>query len=200
MSSTSMRFPSGRPVDAVKKDAKKLSKTENIKLAEAQRILAAENGLDLPWNEALRALRNAQSLPDVQKNRNPDNTDTKLPHSSEAERAVLCGLMIDWQSLPIVSEAISADDFYHDSHRYIYEAMVGLSAKEQPLDTASVSEELERRGGLEGAGGLSYLRRLASDVPSATNVGAYACIVRERSTLRSLIAASAHIAAAPVIS
>ena len=116
------------------------------------------------------------------------------PHSVEAEQSVIGGLMLDNDAWFNVSEVILATDFYRGQHRLIYEAMVDLSTENQPLDVLTVSERLQAKGLLEKAGGLAYIAELAESTPGASNVVAYAHIVRERSTLRQLIGAANRIA------
>lgn len=120
-------------------------------------------------------------------------TKTSLPHSLEAEQAVLGGLMLDNKRLDMVLEVISETDFFREDHRLILRMMQSLQENSQPLDVITLAEELDRHGELERAGGLGYLAELAANTPSAANIVAYARIVRERSTLRQLIAAAQEI-------
>jgi replicative DNA helicase len=116
------------------------------------------------------------------------------PHSLEAEQSVLGGLMLDNSSWDTVSERLVADDFYRHEHRLTFNAMTELAESSHPLDVVTLSEALERRDQLESVGGLAYLAELARNTPSASNIRAYADIVRERATLRKLIQASRQIA------
>jgi len=116
------------------------------------------------------------------------------PHSLEAEQSVLGGLMLDNSSWDTVSERLVADDFYRHEHRLAFNAMAELAESSHPLDVVTLSEALERRDQLESVGGLAYLAELARNTPSASNIRAYADIVRERATLRKLIQASRQIA------
>jgi replicative DNA helicase len=116
-----------------------------------------------------------------------------LPHSIEAEQAVLGGLMLDNKRLDAVLEVISEVDFYREDHRQIFRMMQILQENAQPLDVITLSEELHRHDQLERVGGLGYLVEMANNTPSAANIVAYARIVRERSTLRQLIAAAQEI-------
>ncbi|GHB16694.1 replicative DNA helicase [Salinicola rhizosphaerae] len=116
------------------------------------------------------------------------------PHSLEAEQSVLGGLMLDNSSWDTVSERLIGDDFYRHEHRLTFNAMGELAEAAQPLDVVTLSEALERRDQLESVGGLAYLAELARNTPSASNIRAYADIVRERATLRKLIQASRQIA------
>jgi replicative DNA helicase len=117
------------------------------------------------------------------------------PHSIEAEQAVLGGLLLDTAAWDQVADAVAAEDFYRRDHRLIFEAIGQLAVESKPCDVVTVSEQLQRHGLLEEAGGLEYLGRLARDTPSASNVRAYAQIVKERSLLRALVTAGSEIAA-----
>jgi replicative DNA helicase len=116
------------------------------------------------------------------------------PHSVEAEQAVLGGLMLDPIAWDNVADSITEGDFYRPDHRLIFAAIGALAGEAKPCDVVTVSQELERTGKLEGAGGLAYLSSVARDTPTAANVRAYAEIVRERSLLRQLIRAGTEIA------
>src|SRR5690554_264485 len=116
------------------------------------------------------------------------------PHSLEAEQSVLGGLMLDNQAWDNVADRLVADDFYRYEHRLIFNAMTGLAEVSKPLDVVTLSEALEGRDQLDSVGGLAYLAELARNTPSASNIRAYADIVRERATLRKLIRAANQIA------
>lgn len=117
----------------------------------------------------------------------------EMPHSLESERAVLGGLMLDSLRFDAVAEALGEKDFYSEVHRLVYTRMSELIAAEKPLDIITVAEELDRYDELERCGGLHFLTELVDQTASAANVGAYAQIVRERSTLRQLITAAGEI-------
>ena len=116
------------------------------------------------------------------------------PHSLEAEQSVLGGLMLDNQAWDNVSERLVADDFYRYEHRLVFNVMIHLAEAGQPLDVVTLSEALEARDHLDTVGGLAFLAELARNTPSASNIRAYADIVRERATLRKLIRAANQIA------
>jgi replicative DNA helicase len=116
-----------------------------------------------------------------------------LPHSVEAEQSVLGGLMLDNNRLDAVLEVVSEADFFRDDHKLIFRMMIELQEAGQPLDVITLSEELHKHDELERVGGLGYLVEMANNTPSAANIAAYAKIVRERSTLRQLIAAAQEI-------
>ncbi|WP_445004948.1 replicative DNA helicase [Halomonas mongoliensis] len=116
------------------------------------------------------------------------------PHSLEAEQSVLGGLMLDNQAWDNVADRLVADDFYRYEHRLIFNVMAELAEAARPLDVVTLSEALEGRDQLDTVGGLAYLAELARNTPSASNIRAYADIVRERATLRKLIRAASQIA------
>jgi len=116
------------------------------------------------------------------------------PHSVEAEQSVLGGLMLNNDAWISVADVLMSRDFYRTQHQIIFEVMANLANVNDPLDAVTVSEALNSRGLLDRAGGISYLGELAESTPGASNVLAYAQIVRERSTLRQLISAANRIA------
>ena len=116
------------------------------------------------------------------------------PHSLEAERAVLGGLLLDAAAWFNVSDVVQAEDFYRPDHRTIFDAIRALATNQKPTDAVTVSEHLDRHGQLADVGGLAYLGTLARDTPTAANVRAYAEIVHERSLLRQLIKTGTEIA------
>ncbi|GAB2713081.1 replicative DNA helicase [Halomonas garicola] len=116
------------------------------------------------------------------------------PHSLEAEQSVLGGLMLDNPAWDHISDHLAADDFYRYEHRLIFNVMAHLAEAGQPLDVVTLSEALEARDQLSAVGGLGFLAELARNTPSASNIRAYAEIVRERATLRKLIRAANQIA------
>ena len=116
------------------------------------------------------------------------------PQSLEAEQSVLGGLMLDEMAWDRVSEAVAEVDFYRQDHRLIFRVMTKLVGDSRPIDVITLSEELSRIDELANAGGLSYLGELAKNTPSASNITAYANIVRERAILRQLITVANDIA------
>jgi replicative DNA helicase len=117
------------------------------------------------------------------------------PHSVEAERSLLGGLMLDQRAWDQVADVVGVDDFYRADHRAIFQAIMTLVRQDRPPDAITVSEQLERENRLEIAGGVDYLARLVEETPSAANVRAYARIVRDHAMLRQLIEIGGDIAA-----
>jgi replicative DNA helicase len=115
------------------------------------------------------------------------------PHSIEAEQSVLGGLMLDAAAWDQVADRVTAEDFYRNDHRLIFEATSVLIERNQPCDAVTLAGYLESVGTLDQVGGLAYLGSLARDTPTTANIRAYADIVRERSVLRQLITAGNQI-------
>lgn len=120
-------------------------------------------------------------------------SDRLPPQNLEAEQSVLGAMLIEPEAVPAVMEIIQADSFYRDVHRRIFEAMVYLYDRSEPVDIITVTEELRRRGQLEEVGGVSYITSLANAVPTAANVEYYARIVEEKAVLRRLLQAAGEI-------
>ncbi len=106
---------------------------------------------------------------------------------------MLGGLLLDTSAWDQVADMVRAKDFYRPDHRLIFDAITALASNAKPCDVITVSEQLQRLGELDNAGGLAYLGTLARDTPTAANVRAYAELVRERSLLRQLIEAGTQI-------
>ena len=109
------------------------------------------------------------------------------PHNEEAERCALGAAMLSREALFDVIETVKADDFYNESHREIFKAIMELYRDNKPVDMLTVCEELKTRKALEMVGGRAYVATLTSEVPSTVNAGEYAKIVSEKATLRQLI-------------
>jgi replicative DNA helicase len=124
---------------------------------------------------------------------NPQTSDRTLPHNLEAERSVLGAILLRNEVINSAVELLRPEDFYREGHRRIFEKMIALSERAQAIDPVTLSEELDRGGDLDEAGGPAYLMRLVDGVPLSTNIDHYARIVREKSTLRQLIASSSGI-------
>ncbi len=117
-----------------------------------------------------------------------------LPHSIEAEQSVLGGLLLSDDHWDTVAEQVAFGDFYRPDHRLIYRHMAKLAEANEPIDPVTVADALNASGELENAGGFGYLAQLAKDTPSASNIRAYATVVRDRAALRHLIQAAQDIA------
>lgn len=116
------------------------------------------------------------------------------PQAIEAEMSVLGSLMLDREAIYRVSDILSIQDFYKPAHQIIYEAMIELFNRREPIDILSASTRLREKNVLEDIGGSSYLTSLVNLVPTASHVVYYANIVHKKRVLRELIDASYHIA------
>jgi replicative DNA helicase len=110
-----------------------------------------------------------------------------LPQSVESEKAVLGAILIDDKAIFAASEILLAEDFYLESHREIFKAMLSLVEEDCSIDFFTLREELRRRNKEEVAGGAAYLTSLTDGLPRALNVGHYAKTIREKSMSRQLI-------------
>ncbi|MCD6528075.1 replicative DNA helicase [bacterium] len=115
------------------------------------------------------------------------------PQSIEAEKSTLGALMLDKDAILKVADFLQPLDFYKETHQKIYQAMLELFGKGEPIDFLSVSTRLKEKGQLEEIGGHSYLTELINSVPTASHVSSYAKIVQKKRILRDLIEASYEI-------
>jgi replicative DNA helicase len=117
------------------------------------------------------------------------------PHNLEAEASVLGGILLRNDALDAVLErGVEAEDFYHPAHRAIFEAMVTLHTGQRPIDIITLADQLKgQERGRRTPVSESLLADLAARVPTAANVGFYARIVHEKSSLRRMIAACGEV-------
>jgi replicative DNA helicase len=120
--------------------------------------------------------------------------DKLVPHNVEAEEAVLGSLLIDPEALYRVSPFLRPDDFYLQKNGWIYEAILALHERREPIDFVTLCDELERQEKLEEIGGAAYVTHLINAVPSAIHVEAYGHIVEHSAIRRRLISAASRIA------
>ena len=118
---------------------------------------------------------------------------TEMPHSLEAEQALLGCLLLDTKVQVEVAAFIQEDDFYAESHKYIFNAMESIIKQNKPVDLVTLTDALEKQGTLEQAGGFSYITELANVMPSSANYHRYLEIVTRDGLLRKLIKGSAEI-------
>ncbi len=119
---------------------------------------------------------------------------TAVPHSREAEEAVVGAVLINPEVYYDVAQFLQADDFYIHRHRWIWEAFASLHEQRIPIDLLTVGEELDRRGQLAEVGGPAYLTTLVNQVPTSLNAESYGHIVESHSVRRKMIAAANSIA------
>lgn len=116
------------------------------------------------------------------------------PQSIEGEKAILGSIMLRPGAINEISDYIKPETFYVAKHSLIYEAMLELNGKGDPIDLISLSQKLLEKGSLENIGGRSYLSELTDSVPASTNIKHYADIVNKRHLLRKVIEAGTDIA------
>lgn len=115
------------------------------------------------------------------------------PQNIEAEQSLLGSILIDRDALLEAAEIMQAEDFYREAHQYIYQEIMGLTNKGEPVDLVTVCAALENKNLLVKAGGAAYIATLASMTPTAAHAAHYAAIVREKSLLRRLIRTATDI-------
>lgn len=117
------------------------------------------------------------------------------PHSIEGEQSVLGSMLLDKDAIIVATDILRSEDFYKEAHKEIFEAIVEIYNKDEPVDLITLSEELKKRGTLEAVGGAIYLADLSESVSTTANAKYYCEIVEEKSVLRKLIKASDDIIA-----
>ena len=115
------------------------------------------------------------------------------PHSVEAEQSVLGAMLLEQDAVYVALEILKPEDFYKEAHREIFNAMVILFGKEEPVDLLTLTEEMRARETLDAVGGIPYLTSLTSNVPVTVHVEYYAKLVEEKAVLRRLIQSSREI-------
>jgi|YelNatPaOPRAMG01_1025707.scaffolds.fasta_scaffold00315_59 replicative DNA helicase len=115
------------------------------------------------------------------------------PYNLEAEESVLGAMLLSRDAIARVIEILDSRSFYRKVHRDIYEAIIELFERGEPVDLISVSDLLSKKGLLESAGGYTYLSSLLDKVPTPSNAAYYAKIIQEKAILRELIDASIKI-------
>jgi replicative DNA helicase len=121
----------------------------------------------------------------------PDKT---VPNNIEAEEAVLGAILIDPEAIFRVLPFLQADDFYLQKHRWIYEAVISIHERREPVDFLTLTTELEHHNHLETVGGDAYISQLITAVPSAISVESYGRLVEQVAVRRRLLDAASDIA------
>ena len=109
------------------------------------------------------------------------------PHDIEAEQAVIGSMLIDKDAIMSAVEVLKPEDFYREDNKIIYEAILNLYNRAEPVDIITLKTELQTMKQLEAVGGLEYIAQLPDKVPTTANVEQYIKIIEEKSTLRTLI-------------
>src|SRR4051812_48829714 len=119
--------------------------------------------------------------------------DRTPPQDNAAEQSVLGSMLLSKDAIADVVEVIRGTDFYRPAHETIFDAVIDLYGRGEPVDPVTTAAELGRRGELVRVGGAPYLHTLSASVPIAANASYYAGIVRERAILRRLVSAGTRI-------
>jgi replicative DNA helicase len=123
----------------------------------------------------------------------PTSATQVVPHSREAEEAVIGAILINPDAYYDVVEFLQADDFYLHKHRWVFEAFNRLHEQRAPIDLLTVTEELDQMGYLGEVGGSAYLTALISNVPTALHAAAYGHLVEDSALRRRMIEAANDI-------
>ncbi len=115
------------------------------------------------------------------------------PQNLEAEQALLGSLLLEAATYDQVGDILKSEDFYKPAHQVLFQSIVDLHNKSQPVDLITVSNSLQQKGDLEAAGGTPYLVQLVNQTVSSANMMTYAQIVKDKSILRKVIHTSSEI-------
>ncbi len=115
------------------------------------------------------------------------------PQNIEAEQSFLGAILIDKDAMIKIADMIDSGDFYKNAHAAIYDVMIELYSKNEPIDLLTLSSRLEEKGLLDKVGGRGYLAGLSTSVPTSSHIKHYAIIIRQKSTLRKLQNAASEI-------
>lgn len=109
------------------------------------------------------------------------------PNDVESEQAVIGSMLTDKEAVSAAIEVLKPEDFYREDNRTIFEAILNLYGRSEPIDIITLKSELSSMGKFEAVGGLEYIAELPDKVPTTANVEQYIKIVEEKSVLRNLI-------------
>src|SRR4030042_4357818 len=109
------------------------------------------------------------------------------PANPEAEQSVLGAILVRPEVLDRVADLLEPPDFYREAHGRIYQAMLDLYGRGEPVDLVTVTALLQERGQFEGAGGPVFLAGLSAQVGGATHAEYYASLVHDKAILRRLL-------------
>lgn len=115
------------------------------------------------------------------------------PQNIDAERSLLGAVLLDKNAIFKILDVVNIEDFYRPDHGLIFEAMLKLTEKRQPIDVLTLSDNLEKSKKIEDVGGVSYISELVAETATSANIVTYAEIVKRDATLRNLISAGSQI-------
>lgn len=119
--------------------------------------------------------------------------DKVPPQNIEAEMSLLGSILLDKEAITKVADILGPKDFYKPAHGLIYEAMIELYAKNEPVDVLTLTNRLDEKAVTEKVGGKTYVAKLSNVVPTASHAVHYANIIQKKSTLRRLLEAAHEI-------
>jgi len=122
-----------------------------------------------------------------------NSLDKTPPQSIEAEKSLIGAILLDKEAMLNIGDTLDVDDFYKKGHSTIYETILELYEKNEPIDLLTVSNRLTEKGELERCGGQEYLANLANTVPTSAHAGTYAKIIHQKATRRRLLNATQEI-------
>ncbi len=117
-----------------------------------------------------------------------------MPHSMEAEQAVIGSMIMDIEAVTVASEVITGEDFYSRQYGILFETMVEMNEEGQPIDLVTLQNRLREKDVPPEVSGLEFVRELLTSVPTSANIKYYANIVAEKSLLRKMIKLNEEIA------
>ena len=117
-----------------------------------------------------------------------------MPSSQEAEQSVVGAMIIDQETISVVSEIVTPDDFYQKQYAVLFEAMTSLFAEGKPVDLVTLGERLRKMDVPLEVRSPEFIRKLITEVPTSANARYYAQIVKEKAQLRRLIRVNEEIA------
>jgi replicative DNA helicase len=115
------------------------------------------------------------------------------PQNLEAEASILGCLLLDKEAIIKIGDILRPDNFYRDIHAMIFQAILDMFEKHEPIDILSIGNRLAEKKQLDAIGGKSYLAELTASVPNSSHVVSYANIIKKKSTLRRLEQAASQI-------
>lgn len=111
-----------------------------------------------------------------------------LPHDPVAEQSVLGSVFISPNSLIPLADELVPDDFYKPANKIVFKTMLSLLEKGEPIDATTMVSALTNQGDISTVGGINYVVELVNSTPTSKNVEHYAKLVKEKATLRKVIA------------
>lgn len=111
-----------------------------------------------------------------------------LPHDLVAEQSVLGAVFISPDSIITLADVLTPDDFYKPANKIVFKTMLSLLEKGEPIDATTMVSALTNQGDISNIGGINYVVELVNSTPTSKNVEHYAKFVKEKASLRKVIA------------